>query len=37
LIHKTNNNVILDATNYIAENNNMGEDGVKITKRAHKS
>lgn len=28
------NNVILDATNYIAENNNM-TNGVKITKRAH--
>lgn len=28
------NNIILDATNFIAENNNM-TDGVKITKRAH--
>lgn len=28
------NNIILDATNYIAENNNM-TNGVKITKRAH--
>lgn len=28
------NNVILDATNYIAENNAM-TNGVKVTKRAH--
>lgn len=28
------NNIILDATNFIAENNSM-TDGVKITKRAH--
>ncbi|GGD20726.1 amidohydrolase family protein [Hyunsoonleella pacifica] len=29
------NNIILDATNYIAENNSM-HNGVNITKRAHK-
>jgi len=30
-----NNNIILDATNYIAENNSM-HNGVNVTKRSHK-
>lgn len=34
LLTMKENNVILDATNYIAENNNM-TNGVKVTKRAH--